>query len=96
MVGDTHFERYIPENAEYLVESEQIKRHILCTGTSTSHELFLDSDSMNLQARCISLFYKLVKSVESRTSQSAAWNNFRPSLMIWCAELLHFDRSFWS
>lgn len=32
MVGDTHFERYIPENAEYLVGPEQIKRHILCTG----------------------------------------------------------------
>jgi len=35
MVGDTHFERYIPENADYLVGPEQIKRHILCTGTST-------------------------------------------------------------
>ncbi|KAL9710889.1 2-oxoglutarate dehydrogenase E1 component [Leucoagaricus gongylophorus] len=32
MVGDTHFERYIPENAEDLVEPEQVKRHILCTG----------------------------------------------------------------
>lgn len=32
MVGDTHFERYIPENVEDLVAPEQIKRHILCTG----------------------------------------------------------------
>ncbi|PAV17318.1 2-oxoglutarate dehydrogenase complex E1 component mitochondrial precursor [Pyrrhoderma noxium] len=32
MVGDTHFERYIPESSTELVEPEQIRRHILCTG----------------------------------------------------------------
>ncbi|KXN84600.1 2-oxoglutarate dehydrogenase, mitochondrial, partial [Leucoagaricus sp. SymC.cos] len=32
MVGDTHFERYIPEAAEDLVAPEEVKRHILCTG----------------------------------------------------------------
>ena len=32
MVGDTHFERYIPESSTELVEPEKIRRHILCTG----------------------------------------------------------------
>ena len=33
MIGDTHFERYIPEcHSESLVAPEEIKRHILCTG----------------------------------------------------------------
>lgn len=32
-MGDTHFERYIPEpHGEDLVPPEQIRRHILCTG----------------------------------------------------------------
>ena len=46
----------------------------------------------NLQVRCTLLSYRLVKSVESRTSQSAAWNNFRLSLMTWCARAA----AFWS
>ncbi|TFK38988.1 2-oxoglutarate dehydrogenase complex E1 component mitochondrial precursor [Crucibulum laeve] len=33
MIGDTHFQRYIPEPfQESLVAPEEIKRHILCTG----------------------------------------------------------------
>ncbi|KAI0051081.1 2-oxoglutarate dehydrogenase complex E1 component mitochondrial precursor [Auriscalpium vulgare] len=32
MLGETHFQRYIPEAAEDLVEPESVKRHILCTG----------------------------------------------------------------
>lgn len=33
MVGDTHFQRYLPEpHPESLVPAEQIRRHILCTG----------------------------------------------------------------
>ncbi|KAF8630913.1 hypothetical protein AX17_005271 [Amanita inopinata Kibby_2008] len=33
MIGDTHFQRYIPEaHPEELVAPEDIKRHILCTG----------------------------------------------------------------
>ena len=33
MVGDTHFQRYIPDpHPENLVAPEQIRRHILCTG----------------------------------------------------------------
>ncbi|THH06849.1 hypothetical protein EW145_g3798 [Phellinidium pouzarii] len=32
MIGDTHFERYIPESSENLVAPEEIRRHILCTG----------------------------------------------------------------
>lgn len=33
MIGETHFQRYIPEpHAEDLVAPEQIRRHILCTG----------------------------------------------------------------
>jgi 2-oxoglutarate dehydrogenase E1 component len=32
MVGNTHFQRYVPESAEDLVAPEQVKRHILCTG----------------------------------------------------------------
>jgi len=32
MVGETGFQRYIPEAHEDLVEPEKIRRHILCTG----------------------------------------------------------------
>lgn len=33
MIGDTHFQRYLPEpHPEDLVPPEQIRRHILCTG----------------------------------------------------------------
>ena len=33
MVGDTHFERYIPDpHPEILVAPEEVKRHVLCTG----------------------------------------------------------------
>ncbi|KAF8651007.1 hypothetical protein AX16_004965 [Volvariella volvacea WC 439] len=33
MIGDTHFQRYIPEpHPEELIAPEQIRRHILCTG----------------------------------------------------------------
>lgn len=32
MIGDTHFERYLPEASEDLVAPEEIRRHILCTG----------------------------------------------------------------
>jgi 2-oxoglutarate dehydrogenase E1 component len=33
MVGDTHFERYLPETSEELVRPEEIRRHILCSGS---------------------------------------------------------------
>jgi 2-oxoglutarate dehydrogenase E1 component len=36
MVADTHFERYIPEASEDLVAPDQVKRHILCTGSCTA------------------------------------------------------------
>lgn len=33
MVGETHFQRYLPEpHPENLVPPEEIRRHILCTG----------------------------------------------------------------
>jgi 2-oxoglutarate dehydrogenase E1 component len=33
MIGDTHFERYIPDShPEHLVPAEEVRRHILCTG----------------------------------------------------------------
>ncbi|KAH8825079.1 2-oxoglutarate dehydrogenase E1 component [Flagelloscypha sp. PMI_526] len=32
MVGDTHFQRYLPETGEELVAPENIRRHILCSG----------------------------------------------------------------
>ncbi|KAJ8583721.1 2-oxoglutarate dehydrogenase, E1 component [Rhizopogon salebrosus TDB-379] len=33
MVGDTHFQRYIPDShPEHLVSPEEVRRHILCTG----------------------------------------------------------------
>ncbi|KAH8114578.1 2-oxoglutarate dehydrogenase complex E1 component mitochondrial precursor [Phellopilus nigrolimitatus] len=32
MIGDTHFERYLPETGEGLVAPEEIRRHILCSG----------------------------------------------------------------
>jgi 2-oxoglutarate dehydrogenase E1 component len=32
MTGDTHFERYLPETSESLVEPEKIRKHILCSG----------------------------------------------------------------
>ena len=35
MIGETSFERYIPEADETLVEPEKIRRHILCTGRQT-------------------------------------------------------------
>jgi hypothetical protein len=32
MVGDTYFQRYLPETSEELVRPEDIRRHILCSG----------------------------------------------------------------
>ena len=33
MVGDTHFQRYLPDpHPESLVPPEEIRRHILCSG----------------------------------------------------------------
>jgi len=32
MIGDTHFERYLPETSAELVRPEEIRRHILCSG----------------------------------------------------------------
>jgi 2-oxoglutarate dehydrogenase complex dehydrogenase (E1) component-like enzyme len=32
MVGDTHFERYLPETSQELVAPQDIRRHILCSG----------------------------------------------------------------
>jgi len=33
MIGETHFQRYLPEpHPENLVPPEEIRRHILCTG----------------------------------------------------------------
>lgn len=35
MVGNTHFQRYIPDShPEHLVSPEEVRRHILCTGVS--------------------------------------------------------------
>lgn len=34
MVGETHFQRYLPETGEGLIEPEKVRRHILCTGMS--------------------------------------------------------------
>jgi 2-oxoglutarate dehydrogenase E1 component len=33
MVGNTHFERYLPETSQELVPPQDIRRHILCSGT---------------------------------------------------------------
>lgn len=32
MIGDTHYQRYLPESSEDLVQPEEIRRHILCSG----------------------------------------------------------------
>lgn len=32
MSGETHFQRYIPDAHENLVEHERIRKHILCSG----------------------------------------------------------------
>jgi 2-oxoglutarate dehydrogenase E1 component len=32
MVGDTYFQRYLPETSEEPVRPEDIRRHILCSG----------------------------------------------------------------
>lgn len=33
MVGETHFQRYLPEpHPEHLVPPEEVRRHVLCTG----------------------------------------------------------------
>jgi 2-oxoglutarate dehydrogenase E1 component len=35
MIGDTHFQRYLPDpHPESLLPPEQIRRHILCSGMS--------------------------------------------------------------
>lgn len=34
MIGDTHFQRYLPDpHPDHLAPPEQIRRHILCSGT---------------------------------------------------------------
>jgi len=33
MASDTYFERYLPENSQELVSPQDIRRHILCSGT---------------------------------------------------------------
>lgn len=38
MIGDTHFQRYLPEPHEDLVAPEEIRRHILCTGTPIAYD----------------------------------------------------------
>lgn len=36
MVGDTHFQRYLPDpHPDHLAPPEQIRRHILCSGMCT-------------------------------------------------------------
>ena len=39
MVGETQFQRYLPEphDSSTLAPPEEIKRHILCTGASLYH-----------------------------------------------------------
>lgn len=32
MSGETHFQRYIPDAHENLVEPEKIRKHVLCSG----------------------------------------------------------------
>jgi 2-oxoglutarate dehydrogenase E1 component len=35
MTGETHFQRYLPDpHPDELVAPEQIRRHVLCSGTS--------------------------------------------------------------
>ena len=38
MTGETHFERYLPEpHSEELVAPQEIRRHILCTGSGKGY-----------------------------------------------------------
>lgn len=50
MSGESIFERYIPEAADdKLVEPEKIRRHILCSGESTTSKVSRVNDDSGLE-----------------------------------------------
>ncbi|KIO25714.1 hypothetical protein M407DRAFT_243997 [Tulasnella calospora MUT 4182] len=53
MAGETSFQRYIPESGEGLVEPEQIRRHILCTG-QVYYQLVKERDARGIKDIAIS------------------------------------------
>ena len=82
MIGDTCFQRYIPDpHPDSLVSPTEIRRHIICTGKAEARPTRIN-DSKFAQGKFITLYYKNVKRKESKMSQSADWSNFRPSLTI--------------
>ncbi|KAG6812719.1 hypothetical protein H0H92_001080 [Tricholoma furcatifolium] len=59
MVGETHFQRYIPEPfQEALVAPEEIKRHILCTG-QVYHALLQEREDRGIKDVAISRIEQL-------------------------------------
>ncbi|KAG6874668.1 hypothetical protein C0993_012670, partial [Termitomyces sp. T159_Od127] len=59
MIGDTHFQRYIPEPfQESLVAPEEIKRHILCTG-QVYHTLLQEREEKGIKDVAISRIEQL-------------------------------------
>ncbi|KAH7904950.1 thiamine diphosphate-binding protein [Hygrophoropsis aurantiaca] len=53
MIGDTHFQRYIPEPSENLVAPEEMRRHILCTG-QVYHALIQEREEKGIKDVAIS------------------------------------------
>ncbi|KAI9568385.1 thiamine diphosphate-binding protein [Boletus coccyginus] len=59
MIGDTHFQRYLPEpHPEDLVPAEQIRRHILCTG-QVYHTLLQEREDKGIKDVAISRIEQL-------------------------------------
>jgi 2-oxoglutarate dehydrogenase E1 component len=59
MLGDTSFQRYIPEpHPEGMVPPEEIKRHILCTG-QVYHTLLQEREEKGIKDVAISRIEQL-------------------------------------
>ncbi|KAH7925936.1 2-oxoglutarate dehydrogenase, E1 component [Leucogyrophana mollusca] len=59
MIGDTHFQRYLPEpHPENLVPAEEVRRHILCTG-QVYHTLLQEREEKGIKDVAISRIEQL-------------------------------------
>ena len=69
MIGDTHFERYLPEpQTDNLVAPEQIRRHILCSGIyNSTFPVYLTLRHLPGQ-----IYYTLVQEREQRGVKDVA------------------------
>jgi 2-oxoglutarate dehydrogenase E1 component len=65
MIGETHFQRYIPDpHPEELVPPEDVRRHIFCSGKTYWHPPIFSYNSLTLYAGQV--YYTLLKHREEQ------------------------------